>query len=112
MHVVVHVGTAVVVGLSIGHEAAIGCVLPDVAWASNELALCRAGGFAAYMRTCSERDLVLYRLTHSLLFVALCALVHPGLALGVLVHVLMDAPVHYGRLCWMPVYPWRWPWQV
>lgn len=111
MHLIAHLATALPF-VALGQPlAAIGCVLPDVAWVPHELALRRAGGFKQYAAALQERDLIAYRAMHSLAFIGLAFCVSPMLAIGLAIHVACDLPTHSGIMAQMPLYPCRkrWP---
>jgi hypothetical protein len=111
MHLIVHAATAVPC-LVLGFPwAAVGCVLPDIAWVPHELRLRRSGTPDAYLQRLQQQDLLAYRCTHSLLLTGAVACLEPALAAGMLVHILLDLPSHSGTMTQVPLYPlpWRWP---
>ena len=118
-HAVVHVATSV--GLVfVSPYAAVGALLPDVGWVRNESRVRKALPTPPLetIAQLTDAQVRVYRVFHSLLLwagVAVSALWVPAvgyLALGVLVHVVLDLPTHDGRMQQRPIYPfkWRWPW--
>jgi len=110
MHLIAHLVTALPFVAMQQPLAALGCVLPDIAWIPHEIALRRAGSTQAYFATLNERSLIAYRLTHSLAFLMLACSVSRWLALGVAIHLILDLPSHSGIMAQMPLYPWRCKW--
>lgn len=95
-------------------EVAVGCILPDLAWVPREVQYRRSGvrPWATWSRTLTEGDLLWYRCTHSVLLWVAVSFVSLPLAVGALVHILLDLPTHGGLLTQRPLFPftWRWPW--
>ena len=111
MHFIVHAATAVpflLMGYPLG---ALGCIAPDVGWLNHECRLA-FGGWRPdlYLGTLEESDLRFYRLTHSLLLVAVVAFVSMPFALGMLVHIALDLPTHGGSCSQRPLWPLGWVW--
>lgn len=96
--------------------AALGCVLPDLAWLPVEARLRRSRlAPLDYIATVTDEQMRVYRAAHSLFAPALAfAFGSPALALGLLVHLALDAPLHtLAPTRWRPFWPlsqWRWPW--
>ena len=100
--------------------AAVGCLLPDLAWLPNEIRIQRAKPASPFrtIEQLTDREILPYRLAHSLvswlLVLVPCAALTPlawSLLAGVLVHIALDLPFHRGRLAQMPLYPIRWSWK-
>lgn len=92
--------------------ACIGAVLPDLTLAANEVRLRRSGlPPGEFFERLGERQIVAYRVAHSVLVIGALAFVNAPLAAGMLVHVLLDLPTHDGRFRQRPLWPlaWRWP---
>jgi hypothetical protein len=86
-------------------------MLPDVAWLPNELRIRRSKLTPQeVIDGLSDRQVLPYRISHSLLLWAPVALVSLGVFLGALIHILLDLPTHDGRMRQMPLYPWKWRW--
>jgi len=111
MHLIAHIATALPFLVIDQPLAAVGCVLPDIAWLPHEMALRRIGGFKQYAAGLQERDLIGYRAMHSLVFIGFAWLASPMLAIGVMIHIACDLPTHGGIMAQMPLYPIRkrWP---
>lgn len=117
MHAITHSATSIPFLMLGMPEAAIGCILPDVAWVPHEIRyrLSKHGTFAEYENTrLNYLNVLPYRITHSFVFVAACYYMSPYLALGCLLHIALDLPTHRGFMQQMPLFPlpWRWPWLV
>lgn len=88
-----------------GHmECLLVANLPDVPLIANELKLRREGA-PFDPDAVSTTAWKAYMATHSLLFSFLVALVAPYAGLSLLLHQVMDWPVHKGRFAPRPLYP-------
>lgn len=118
-HVGWHIASAVPFVVAGQYEIAVGCLLPDLSWLRNEVAiqinkptrpLDTIEGF-------TDEEVLPYRIFHSVLFwgaAAAVGLFSWKIVLGVLIHLALDQPTHTGKMQQMPLFPfrWRWPWTL
>ena len=118
MHFAGHLLSAVPFALLGMPAAAVGAVLPDVTWIGNEIRFRRSSvrPWHRWVEGLPARRIRPYRVAHSFLLPALLMLLPYDaarqLALGWVVHLLLDLPTHWGVMRQQPLYPlaWRWPW--
>jgi len=90
-------------------------LLPDVGWLKHEWIMTRAGiPFSWYIDRLTEKDILPYRFTHSLLLwgavALLCGDVSPLLGAGL--HIFLDLFSHSGLMVQKPLWPFPWRVQV
>lgn len=108
-----HLASAIPFLVMGNYPYALGCILPDLSWVPNEISFRKSGfrNWGVWILYRTERSLVPYRLCHSFLAPLLIAYFSRGLAVGWLIHLLLDAPTHRGRMALMPIYPLS-KWQI
>lgn len=104
MHFKWHLLTGVVGASQLGFVFLVGAVIPDLPLIRNEVKIQKTGK-PFNSNTLSKIELVMYRVFHSLLLITLVALIKPALASGMLLHVIIDAFTHNGKMSWQPLYP-------
>lgn len=116
-HVITHTFAALLLGGAVGPLAAVGAMLPDVSLACSEILFRRAKRerrltFAEFEAELPSAAIVPYRVAHSMLVPMLLSFLSPSLAVGWMMHLLLDLDTHRGVFAQRPLWPcsWRWPW--
>lgn len=96
MNIIGHISIGVI-GYALTKEPLfiIGSLLPDIALIPNELKFKKFNKW-------NVRAKYLYDITHSLFFPFCMLFVSPLMALGVLIHILVDVPFHTSSFRWKP----------
>lgn len=117
MNIAYHSITALPFIATGNYWAALGCVVPDLTWISNEIRFRNSyiSDWKVWARYyLRDHHCTWYRVAHSsLIVVPICLILHwHQFLLGWCIHVALDLPTHYGRMQQMPFYPflWRWKW--
>lgn len=91
---------------------AVGALLPDVAWLRNEAKIRRSQQKPQQViDSLTDASIRPYRMTHSLWLWSAVAVADWRIAIGAVVHLLLDWPTHDGRMRQQPLWPLpiRWP---
>ena len=104
MHFKWHLLSGVVGAPQFGLIFLVGAVIPDLPLIWNEIKIQKTGK-SFDSNSLSKVELTMYRVSHSILLVIGLGLIKPELAGGVLLHIIIDAFTHSGKMAWQPLYP-------
>jgi len=104
MHFKWHLLSGVIGATQLGLGFFVGAVIPDLPLVWNEIKI-RKTGKSFNANSLSKVELIMYRVSHSMLLIIVLWLVKPELSSGVLVHVILDMFTHSGKMSWQPLYP-------
>jgi len=104
MHLKWHLLSGVIGIPQFGFIFFIGAVVPDLPLIYNEIKI-RKARKPFNSNTLSKVELIIYRVFHSILLTIVLWLFKPELAGGILLHIILDAFTHSGKMAWQPLYP-------